>query len=149
MNFMEISYTLLQTVDPCNVGNLDEYLLSTCVMLTEMLTCNNHDYCKWRPDYWTMISSLPYGKKKYFSEHFSQSVTDLPYSNQPMDLWIEVNVNLNLKLKQGWLQLLQNNTQFFCPTRNVDNVARTKTTLKNNLNCNCCHQKHVNASQQE
>ena len=57
-----------------------------------------------------MISSLPYEKKKYFSEHFAQSMTGLPYSNQPMDLWIEVTMNLDSKLKQGWLQLLQNDT---------------------------------------
>ena len=90
-----------------------------------------------------MISSFPYEKKKYFSEHFAQSVTGLPYSNQPTDLWIEVTINLDSKLKQGWLQLLQNNTQLFCTIRNVNNVARIKTALKNSLNCHHRHQKHL------
>ena len=64
MSFMEISDILLQNVDACYVGNLDEYLFSTRAM----------------------ISSLPYEKKKYFSEHFAQSMTGLPYSNQPINL---------------------------------------------------------------
>ena len=101
MSFMEMSNILLQNVDACHVGNLDEYLSSTRAMLPGMLACNNHDYGKWLPDYWTMISSLPYEKKKYFSEHFAQSVTSLLYSNEPMDLWIEVTINLDSKLKQG------------------------------------------------
>ena len=143
MSFMEISDILLQNVAACHVGNLVEYLSSTHAILPGMLAYNNHDYGKWPPDYWSMISSFPYETKKYFSEHFAQSVTSLPYSNQPMDLWIEVTMNLDSKLNQGWLQLLQNDTQLFCTTRNVNNVARIKTTLKNNLNCHRCHQKHV------
>ena len=60
---MEMSNILLQNVDACHVGNLDEYLSSTRAMLPGMLARNNHDYGKWLPDYWTMISSLPYEKK--------------------------------------------------------------------------------------
>ena len=63
MSFMEISDILLQNVDACHVGNLDEYLFSTRAM----------------------ISSLPYEKKKYF-KYFAQSMTGLPYSNQPINL---------------------------------------------------------------
>ena len=70
---MEMSNILLQDVDACHVGNLDEHLSSTRAMLPGMLAYNNHDYGKCLPDYWAMISSLPYEKKKYFSEHFAQS----------------------------------------------------------------------------
>ena len=79
----------------------------------------------------------------YFSKHFAQSLTDLPYCNQPMDLWIEITMNLDSKLKQEWLQLLQNDTQFFCTTLNVNNVARIKTALENSWNCHRHRQKHV------
>ena len=47
-------------------------------------------------------------------------------------------MNLNSKLKQGWLH-----KQLFCTTRNVNDVARIKTTSKNSLTCYRCHQKHV------
>ena len=70
-------------------------------------------------------------------------MTGLPYSCQPLDLWIEVTMNLDSKLKQGWLQLLQNDTQLFCSIRNVNNVARVKSALKNNLNCHRRHRKHI------
>ena len=116
MSFMKISDILLQNVDVCHVGNLDGYLLSSRVMLPEMLAYDNHDYNKWLPDYWVLISFFPYEKKKYFSKHFAQSMTDLPWSNQPMDLLIGVTMNLDSKLKQGWIQLLQNNTQLLCTT---------------------------------
>ena len=90
-----------------------------------------------------MISSFLYENKKYFSQYFAQSIIGLPCSNQPMDFWIELTMNLDSKIKQGWLQLLQNDTRLFHTTRDVNNVARTKKTLKNSLNCYCCHQKHV------
>ena len=70
-------------------------------------------------------------------------MTGLGYSNQPMDLWIKVTMNLDSNLKKGWLQLLQNDTQLVCTTPNVNHLARIKTALKNNLNCNRRHQKHV------
>ena len=80
MGFMEMSDILLLDVDTCHIVNLDEYLSSTGAMLPGMLACNNHDYGKCLPDYWAMIGSLPYEKKKYFSESFAQSMTGLPYS---------------------------------------------------------------------
>ena len=101
MRFMKISNILLQNVDACHAGNLDEYLSCSRTMLSGMLAYNNHDYGIWLPDYWAMISSLLYEKKNYFSEHFAQSMTSLPYSHQPLDLWIEVTINLNSKLRQG------------------------------------------------
>ena len=139
-----MSDILLQNVDACHVGNLDKYLLSTCAMPSGILAYNNHGYGKWLADYWAMANSFPYEKKKYFSEkHFAESMTGLPYSNQPMDLWIEVTINLDSKLKQGWLQLLKNDTQLFRTTRNVNSVARIKKALKNNLDCHRRHQKRV------
>ena len=59
-----------------------------------------------------MVSSLPYEKKNYFSEHIAQSMTAFSYLNQLMDLLIEVFMNLDSKMKQEWLQLLQSDTQF-------------------------------------
>ena len=70
-------------------------------------------------------------------------MTGLPYSCQPMDLWIETTMNLNSKLKQGWLQLLLNEEQLFSTTRNVNNVARVKTAVTRNLKCHRRHRKHV------
>ena len=70
-------------------------------------------------------------------------MTGLPYSCQPMDLWIETTMNLNSKLKQGWIQLLQNDKQLFCQIRNANNVARVKANIKKNLKCERRHKKHV------
>ena len=132
LSFMEMSDILLQNVHACHVGDL-----------TGLLAYNNHDYGRWLPDYWAMISSLPEDQMVYFKDHFSQSMTGLPYSCQPMDLWIETTMNLNSKLKQGWLQLLQNEKQLFSTIRNANNVARVKANVKPNLNCKRRHQKHV------
>ena len=51
-------------------------------------------------------------------------------------------MNLNSKLKQGWLQLLLNEKQLFTTTRNANNVARVKNTVNRNLNCQHRHRKH-------
>lgn len=79
----------------------------------------------------------------FFNDHFAQLMIGLPYSCQPMDLWIETTMNLNLKLKQGWLQLLLNEKQLFSTTMNVANVARVKATVNQNLKCHHRHRKHV------
>ena len=92
-------HILLQNVYACHVRNLDDYLLSTYAMLPGILVYNNHDYGKWLPYYWAMVSSLPYEKKNYFSENFAQSMSGLQQSNQPTNLWIEVTMNLDSKLK--------------------------------------------------
>ena len=58
-------------------------------------------------------------------------MTGLPYSCQPMDLWIETTMNLNSKLKQGF------------NTRDANNVARVKAIVDQNVNCHNCHCQHV------
>ena len=60
-----------------------------------------------------------------------------------MDLWIEVTMSLDSKLKQGWLQLLQNDLQLFVRLWNVNNVSRIKAALKTNLECHRKRQKHI------
>ena len=80
---------------------------------------------------------------KFFEEHVSQSMTGLPYSLQAMDLWKESTVNLGSKLKQGWLDLFDNEKQLLSTTRNVNNVARIRATIRRNLKRKDRRKKHV------
>ena len=43
-------------------------------------------------------------------------------------------MNFVSKVRQAWIQLLQNDTQPLCITRIINNVARIKTVLKNSFN---------------
>lgn len=52
-------------------------------------------------------------------------------------------MNLNSKLKQGWIQLLHNEKQLFSTTRNANNVARVNSTVKKSLKCQRRHRQHV------
>ena len=90
---------------------------------------DNHDYGRWLPDYWAMLFSMTDEQISFFNDHLAQSMTGLPYSCQPLDLWIETTMNLNSKLKQGWLQLLYDEKLFFSTTRNVNNVTCVKATV--------------------
>lgn len=113
-------------------------------MKVKMLSVyDNHDYGRWLPDYWAMLSTLSDVPMEFFNDHFTQSMTGLPYSCQPLDLWIETTMNLNSKLKQRWTQLLQNEKQLFSTTRNANNIARVKSTVKRGLQCQRRHRKHV------
>ena len=51
----------------------------------------------------------------------------------PLDMWIEVTMNLGSKLKAGWLQLLQNEKQLFVTARNANNISRVQRILEENL----------------
>ena len=143
LSFLEMTDPLVQNVDACHARHLTEYISSTYDMLPGLMTYDNHEYGRWLPDYWAMLSSLSEEQMAFFSDHFTQSITEQPYTCQSLDLWIETTMNLNSKLKQGWLQLLQNEKQLFSTTRNTNNVARVKAGLRRNLNCQNLHRKHV------
>ena len=143
VSFLEMSDPLIQCLDACHARNGSEYLSSTYNMLPGLMVYDNHDYGRWLPDYWAMLASLTDEQMVFFNNHFTQLMTGLPYFCQPLDLWIETTMNLNSKLKQGWTQLLQNEKQLFSTTRNANNVARVKSTVKRGLQCQRRHRKHV------
>ena len=143
VSFLEMTDPLVQCLHACHARNGTEYLVSTFNMLPGLMAYDNHDYGRWLPDYWAMLSSLSDERMAFFNIHFTQSMTGLPYSCQPLDLWIETTMNLNSKLKQGWIQLLQNEKQLFSTIRNANNVARVKSTVKQSLKCQRRHRKHV------
>ncbi|KAG1672408.1 RNA-directed DNA polymerase from mobile element jockey [Nymphon striatum] len=95
------------------------------------------------PDFWAMLNNLSEDQSRYFSLHFAQSQTGLPYSCQPMDLWIEVTMNLGSKLKAGWLQLLQDDKQLFSTIRNANAVGRIRQALETQLNSKRKQSKHT------
>ena len=96
---------------------------------------------RWLPNYGAMLYSLSDVQMEFFNDHYTQSMKGLPYSYQPLDLWIETTVNLNSKLKQGWT--LKNEKQLFSTTRNANNIARVKSTVKRGQQCQRHHRKHV------
>jgi hypothetical protein len=127
VSFVKMSDSLVQSIDACHARNGSKYLSSSYDMLAGLMAYDNHDYARWLPDFWVMmLSSLSPEQMTFFNDHFAQSLTGLPYSCQPLDLWIETTMNLNSKLKQGWLQPLLNEKQLFTTTRNANNVARVK-----------------------
>ena len=108
LSFLEMSDVLIQNIHACHVRSVSEYLSSTYNMLKYLMAYNNHNYGRWLPDYWASISSLSKDKYSFFADNFTQSLTGLPFSLQAMDLWIECTMNLGYKLKQGWLNIVDN-----------------------------------------
>ena len=111
-------------------------------------TCHWHTVCCWtngiwQPWLWVVVSRLlGYEEMTFISSHFVQSMTGLHHTCQPLDLWIETTMNLNSKLKQGWMQILHNE-QLFAATKNANNMARMKVVGQQNLKCQHLHMKHV------
>ena len=103
-------------------------------MLPGLMAYNNHRYDRWLTDYWAMLCSLPAEQLAFLSSPFAQSMTRLPYSCQPLDLFIETTMNLHSKLKQGWLPILQNEKQLFATTQNGNNISQIKSLVHNNVN---------------
>eukprot|EP00064_Thunnus_orientalis_P017481 superscaffoldBa00003723_g17564 len=95
VSFMEMSNPLVQNLDACHARNGSEYLSSTYNMLPGLMQYNNRDYGRWLPDCWAMLSSLSDEQMAFFNNHFTKSLTGLPYSCQPLDLWIETTMNLS------------------------------------------------------
>ena len=89
-----------------------------------------------------MFSTLPNEEMTFISNHFVQSMIGLHHTCQPLDLWIEITININSTLKQGWMQTLRNK-QLFATTRNANNIARMKVVVQQDLKCQHLHIKHV------
>ena len=138
--FLEVTNAIIQCIHACHAKDAVEYL-STNRMLPELMAYANHKFGRWLLDFWAMISSQT-DEQPFFSEHFAQCITGLPYSCQLMDLWVETTMNLNSKLKQRWLQLLHNEKQLFT-IRNANNVARVRAIVDPNVNCHNRHCQHI------
>ena len=106
VSFLEMSDPLAQNVHACHTQNYEEYVSSSYEMVPGLVSYNNHDYGRNLPDFWAMLLNLPEEQSSYFAVHFAQSQTGLPNSCQPLDLRIEVTMNLGSALKAGWLHLL-------------------------------------------
>ena len=102
-------------------------------MLKGLLAYNNSDYARYMGDFWAMVEEMPDEQYDFFKDHFVQSLTDHPYSAMPLDMWIEVTMNLGSKVKAAWVGLLQNEKQLFVNLRNANNIARVQRILEENL----------------
>ena len=134
ISFLEMSDPLTQNIHACHSQNGPEYISSSYDMLPGLLAYNNKEYARYLSDFWAMLSTLPETQKAWFNQNFAQSMSGLPYSCMPLDMWIETTMNLNSKLKQGWLHLLQNEKQLFSTTRSANNIARIKSALNKSFN---------------
>jgi len=63
------------------------------------------------------------------SQLFSQSITGKPYSNIPLDLWIECTMNKGFEMKAGWKRLLKNEKGLLSHVKNVNNVNAVRDSL--------------------
>ena len=102
-------------------------------MLKGLLAYNNSDYARYMGDFWAMVEEMPDEQYNFFKGHFVLSLTGRPYSAMPLDMWIEVTMNLGSKLKAACLQLLQNEKQLFVTVRNANNITRVQRILEENL----------------
>ena len=143
ISFLEMSDPLAQNIHACHTQDYDEYISSSYEMLSGLLAYNNHEYGRNLPDFWAMLLNLPEEQTRFLSVHFAHSLTGLPYSCQPMDLWIEVTMNLGSSLKAGWLNLLQNDKQLVSTIRNANNIRKIRQTLESNLKSIRKRSKHV------
>ncbi|KAG1654985.1 hypothetical protein GQR58_024759 [Nymphon striatum] len=143
LSFLEMTDPLAQNVHACHTQQYYEYVSSSYEMFPGLMAYNNHEYGRHLPDFWAMLNNLSEDQSRYFSLHFAQSQTGLPYSCQPMDLWIEVTMNLGSKLKAGWLQLLQDDKQLFSTIRNANAVGRIRQALETQLNSIRKQSKHT------
>ena len=82
--FLEMSDPLVQSIDACHAQNGPEYLSSTYHMLPGLMAYDNHDYGRWLPDYWVMLSSLSDEQMAFFNDHFVQSMNGY-HTHGPLD----------------------------------------------------------------
>ena len=133
LSFLEMTDPLIQSITACHTQCFDEFKSSNYDMLKGLIAYNNSDYARYMGDFWAMVEEMPDEQTDFFKDHFVQSLTGRPFSAMPLDMWIEVTMNLGSKLKAGWLQLLQNEKQLFVTARNANNISRVKSILEENL----------------
>ena len=143
LSFLVMTDPLSQNIHACHTQSYKEFKSSTYEMLNGMASYNQTDYTRYLSDFWAMIENLNEDQTAFFESHFVQSLSGLPYSAMPLDMWIEVTMNLCSKLKAGWLCLLQNEKQLFITARNANNVSRVKSVVKKKLKTKVRDRKHA------
>merc|ERR1712055_1049837 len=141
ISFFKMSDPLAQNIHACHTQNYDKYISSPYEMLSGLLAYNNHENGQNLPDFWAMLLNIPDEQSRFLSLHFAQSQTGLPYSCQPLDLKIEVTMNLGSSLKAGWLNLLQNDK--ISTIRNSNNIGKICHAFELNLKNIRKRSKHV------
>ena len=69
---------------------------------------DNDKYGRWLVEFWLEISSLREVKAQRMRHGlFAQSMTGEPYYCLPLDLWIEMKMNKESKIKAGCLKILK------------------------------------------
>ena len=132
----------MQNVYAVHVCNWNEYVSPLCAMLPWMVAYENNRYGRWLPDFWTMLTALPFDQVAFLRTDFTQSITGNPYSNMAWDMWIECTMDKGSKMKSGWLTILQNGKQLLVHSRKLNN-ARIRTAHNILANRKDANRKHV------
>ena len=80
LSSLHMFYILLQNMHSCHAQRCEEYISFAFDMIPGLITYHNHQYARWLPDFWAMISSLTLEQIDFFKNQFTQSLTGLPYS---------------------------------------------------------------------
>ena len=81
---------------------------------------DNNNYGKWLVEFWVEMSTLPPNINSYMSNGlFSQSITGNAYSALPLDLWNEMTMKKESKMKAGWKSILKNESMLLSHTSTI------------------------------
>ena len=121
---------LLMIIFALHTQYWDSFKASLRMMLPWLQIYENNKYSKWLVEFWVEISSLQEWKEKYLRDGlFSQSMSGNPYSCLPLDLWIEMTMNKDSKIKGGWKHISGNEKMLFTNTKNINLVNRIRSSL--------------------
>ena len=126
MNMIEI---LLMNIYSLRTKDWPAFKTSLRLMLPWLTIYDNDKYSRWLAEYWLEISTLPEEHDALMSQLFAQSMTGKPYSDIPLDLWIECTMNKGSKLKAGWKRLLKNEKGLLSHVKNANNVNAVRDSL--------------------
>ena len=101
---------LAQDIHACHTQSYEEFKSSTHEMPKGMASYKQTEYLRYLSDFWAMIENADEEQAIFFESHFVQSMTGLPCSSMPLDMWIEVAKNLCSKLKAGWIHFKMRNS---------------------------------------
>ena len=126
MNMIEI---LLMNIHSLRTKDWPAFKASLRLMLPWLTIYDNDKYSRWLAEYSLEISTLPEEHDALMSQLFAQSMTEKPYSDIPLDLWIECTMNKGSKLKAGWKRLLKNEKGLLSHVKNANNVNAVRDSL--------------------
>ena len=129
LSFMYMVEILIMNIHSIKLKNWEQFKDSLRLMISWLQIYDKIHYGKMLPDFSAEISNLNEEISRHMPKIFSHSITGKPYLSLPTNLWIEMMMNKESKMKAGWQRVFGNENMLCTNIRNTNYINQLRVIL--------------------